>query len=196
MGSSCSRHLELSERELHDYAKVTFFTRAEVLHAFKRWKSLDPEAIEANKDAVLSLATITANFEELFANPLGRRMCQVFSGSGKGNLAFEDFLDMMSVFSEDAPKSVKIEWAFKIYDFNNDDLIDRQDIGQLLDYLCGEDATLLQKEHRLSHQDRTDIVDTILGEVDLDEDEALNFPEFQIVINKLPDFLNAFRIRL
>lgn len=28
---------------------------------------------------------------------------------------FEDFLDMMSVFSDQAPKSVKAEWAFKIY---------------------------------------------------------------------------------
>ncbi len=30
-------------------------------------------------------------------------------------MTFEDFLDMMSVFSENAPKSVKVSYAFKIY---------------------------------------------------------------------------------
>jgi len=30
-------------------------------------------------------------------------------------MTFEDFLDMMSVFSDNAPKSVKVEYAFRIY---------------------------------------------------------------------------------
>lgn len=30
-------------------------------------------------------------------------------------MTFEDFLDMMSVFSPNAPKSVKVSYAFKIY---------------------------------------------------------------------------------
>ena len=30
-------------------------------------------------------------------------------------MTFEDFLDMMSVFSENAPKNVKVEYAFRIY---------------------------------------------------------------------------------
>ena len=37
-------------------------------------------------------------------------------------MSFEDFLDMMSVFSKHAPKSVKVSYAFKIYrkiDFSN-----------------------------------------------------------------------------
>lgn len=30
-------------------------------------------------------------------------------------MTFEDFLDMMSVFSDNAPKNVKVEYAFRIY---------------------------------------------------------------------------------
>lgn len=30
-------------------------------------------------------------------------------------MTFEDFLDMMSVFSDGAPKNVKVEYAFRIY---------------------------------------------------------------------------------
>ena len=48
-------------------------------------------------------------------NPFRDRLCEVFSSSEDGDLTFEDFLDMMSVFSDNAPKPVKIEYAFKIY---------------------------------------------------------------------------------
>ena len=43
------------------------------------------------------------------------RICKVFASSPDGCLMFEDFLDMMSAFSDLAPRSVKAEWAFKIY---------------------------------------------------------------------------------
>ena len=48
-------------------------------------------------------------------NPFNDRICEVFSSSGDGDMTFEDFLDMMSVFSENAPKNVKVEYAFRIY---------------------------------------------------------------------------------
>lgn len=47
-------------------------------------------------------------------NPFKDRIVKVFSSSGDG-LTFEDFLDMLSVFSENAPKDLKTEYAFKIY---------------------------------------------------------------------------------
>ena len=39
---------------------------------------------------------------------------EVFSSSRDG-MTFVDFLDMMSVFSDNAPKPVKVEYAFRIY---------------------------------------------------------------------------------
>jgi hypothetical protein len=48
-------------------------------------------------------------------NPFRERICQVFSRDGKGNLTFEDFLDLLSVFSEQAPRDIKVFYAFKIY---------------------------------------------------------------------------------
>lgn len=54
-------------------------------------------------------------YPELRVNPFGDRICKVFSSSNDGDCTFEDFLDMMSVFSEAAPKSVKAEHAFRIF---------------------------------------------------------------------------------
>ncbi|CAF4638165.1 unnamed protein product, partial [Rotaria magnacalcarata] len=48
-------------------------------------------------------------------NPFRKRIVEVFSSQPDGSLSFEDFLDMMNVFSQNAPKSVKVSYAFKIY---------------------------------------------------------------------------------
>ena len=43
------------------------------------------------------------------------RMCRVFSEDGTGALGFEDFLDMLSVFSQNSDKEVKLGYIFRIY---------------------------------------------------------------------------------
>lgn len=53
--------------------------------------------------------------DELKENPFKQRICEAFSRDGLGNLTFEDFLDLLSVFSEQAPRDIKLFYAFKIY---------------------------------------------------------------------------------
>jgi calcium and integrin-binding protein 1 len=69
-----------------------------------------------NKNAKLSMNKIL-QYPELRVNPFGDRCCKVFSSSsdGTGDCTFEDFLDMMSVFCDAAPKNVKAEHAFRIF---------------------------------------------------------------------------------
>lgn len=57
--------------------------------------------------------------EELRENPFKQRICEAFSRDGKGNLTFEDFLDLLSVFSEHCPRDIKVFYAFKIYGKRN-----------------------------------------------------------------------------
>ena len=103
-------------------------------------------------------------------------------------MTFEDFLDMMSVFSENAPKSVKVEYAFRIYDFNEDDYICESDLKRVIRRLCGE--------QKLSEENLKTIIKKIMVEADLDDDNQLSFAEFEHVISKAPDFVNSFRIRI
>ena len=42
---------------------------------------------------------------------------------------------MMSVLSVNAPKTVKSEYAFRIFDFDNDDMIGREDLRELINRL-------------------------------------------------------------
>lgn len=103
-------------------------------------------------------------YPELRVNPFGDRICKVFSSSQDGDCTFEDFLDMMSVFSDAAPKSVKAEHAFRIFgwvfgnillgiginflffflqlDFDGDDMLGVNDLKQVIDRLIGPDNRL------------------------------------------------------
>lgn len=82
--------------------------------AHKKFKQLAPEKVGHNKNARLSMAKVL-QYPELRVNPFGDRICKVFSSSNDGDCSFEDFLDMMSVFSDAAPRSVKAEHAFRIF---------------------------------------------------------------------------------
>ena len=182
-------HSAFTIEELKEYQELTYFTQKEILHCHKRFQQLDPSLVTVNnKNPQLPQKTIL-KLPELAVNPFRDRICKVFSSSHDGNMTFEDFLDMMSVFSENAPKTVKVEYAFRIYDFNEDDYICESDLERVIQRLCGP-------EDRLSTEDTKSIIKKIMMEADLDDDNQLSFAEFEHVISKAPDFLNSFRIRV
>ena len=55
-------------------------------------------------------------------------------------MTFEDFLDMMSVFSDSAPKNLKADFAFQIYDFNDDNEIDEEDLKCVVEALTNNEV--------------------------------------------------------
>lgn len=178
---------QFTEEELQDYQDLTYFTKKEVLYAHQKFKALAPEKVGHNKNAKLPMTKIL-QYPELRVNPFGDRICRIFSSSHDGDCTFEDFLDMMSVFSDGAPKAVKAEHAFRIFDFDGDDMLGVTDLRQVVDRLTGQ--------QRVSEQDMQHLIQNILDEADLDDDGALSFAEFEHIISKSSDFANAFRIRL
>ncbi|RUS69442.1 hypothetical protein EGW08_022794 [Elysia chlorotica] len=175
-----------TEEELDDYQTLTYLSKKEILHVFKRFKSLAPGLVDANKNVKLPLSKIT-EMPELKVNPFRDQICKVFSSSGDG-MTFEDFLDMMSVFSDGAPKNVKVEYAFRVYDFDGDDLISDTDLQNVIEKLTGA--------NQLSEADMQQLIENIMEEADLDDDKTLSFAEFEHVISKAPDFVNSFRFRM
>ncbi|XP_041360137.1 calcium and integrin-binding protein 1-like [Gigantopelta aegis] len=185
MGSSQSA---FTEQELEDYQTLTYLTKKEILHVFKRFSALSPDVVSKNKNVKLE-KDVVLKLPELEVNPFRERICEVFSSAGDGGLTFEDFLDMMSVFSDQAPKNVKVEYAFRIYDFDSDDMLSSNDLKKVVEKLTGS-------QQKLDDEDMQQLIDNILSEADLDDDESLSFAEFEHVISKAPDFVNSFRIRL
>ncbi|XP_035211844.1 calcium and integrin-binding protein 1-like [Stegodyphus dumicola] len=117
-------------------------------------------------------------------------MIKVFATSVEGYLTFEDYLDMLSVFSERAPMSLKAEYAFKIYDFDGDDLISKDDLEELLTRLLGTES------YDVPERDIQEVLKTVLKDGDIDEDGNIAFTEFSHVLQRVPDFMKSFVITL
>jgi len=177
----------LSQEELEEYEELTYLSQHQILAVLKRFIELAPETVNASPDVRLPKDVLLKS-PDLASNPFRERICMVFSATGDGSMDFDDFLDMMSVFSEHAPKSVKVEYAFRVYDMNDDGRICRKDVRDIVQLLCGDE--------RVWESDKMDkIVGNFFNEADMSDDSELDFPEFENMIAKAPDFVNSFRFR-
>uniref|UniRef100_A0A023F3R6 Putative ca2+-binding kinase n=1 Tax=Triatoma infestans TaxID=30076 RepID=A0A023F3R6_TRIIF len=178
-----------TEEQLEDYQDCTFFTRKEILRVYKKFRSIGEDRLSKTYEATSVTVPVDniENLAELKENPFRRRICQVFSNDGSGNQTFEEFLDMLSVFNEQATRDIKVFYAFKIYDFDNDNSIGVEDLCKGVNLLSHEE---------LSPEEVTQVCDKAIEESDLDGDGALSFIEFQHVILRSPEFFSTFHIRI
>ncbi|XP_069481315.1 calcium and integrin-binding protein 1 [Ambystoma mexicanum] len=191
MGGSASL---LSKELLSEYQELTFLTKQEILLAYKRFAELLPKdqrhadvlSVRLPQDKILTLP-------ELKANPFGDRICQVFSTSEDhdGSMSFEDFLDMLSAFSDSAIPDIKSHYAFQIFDFDGDGTLDKRDLEKLVNRLTGD-----ANDTKLTESEMIQLIQNILEESDIDKDGTINLSEFQHVISRSPDFVSSFKIVL
>lgn len=71
-------------------------------------------------------------------NPFRDQIFAVFSSQNDGRLSFEDFVDLSSVMSVNCPLRVKAAWAFRVFDFDADKQITRNDLCAIVDRLTLE----------------------------------------------------------
>ncbi|KAF0876174.1 CIB1 protein, partial [Crocuta crocuta] len=178
--------------------------------AHRRFCELLPQehrSMEESLQIRVSLEQILS-LPELKANPFKERICRVFSTSpARDSLSFEDFLDLLSVFSDTATPDIKSHYAFRIFDFDDDGTLNREDLSQLVNCLTGQG-----EDTRLSVSEMKQLIDNvssragpgsgreglelgpklslfqILEESDIDRDGTINLSEFQHVISRSPDF--------
>lgn len=79
-----------------------------------------------------------------------------------------------------------MEYAFRIYDFDEDDCLSIEDITEVVGRLTSG--------QRLEDSHLSQLVNSILEEADLDQDGMLSYPEFEHVVSKAPDIVHQFKI--
>ncbi|OCU00610.1 calcium and integrin-binding family member 3 isoform X1 [Xenopus laevis] len=157
---------------------------------FNRYRDLAPQLVPddyTNKPDVKIPYELIGSMPELKDNPFRQRIAEVFSEDGDGNMTLDDFLDMFSVLSEMAPKDLKAYYAFKIYDFNNDDYICKSDLEKTLNKLT---------RNELTPEEVCLVCEKVIDEADIDNDGKLSLEDFQHMIVRAPDFLSTFHIRI
>uniref|UniRef100_A0A668AVM4 Calcium and integrin binding 1 (calmyrin) n=1 Tax=Myripristis murdjan TaxID=586833 RepID=A0A668AVM4_9TELE len=157
-------------------------------NAHKRFTELLSKEDKALPNPRIPMQSILT-LPELKSNPFRKRICHVFSTSDMkdGSLTFEDFLDLLSAFSDSATLEIKSHYAFRIFDFDDDGTLDVGDLEKLVNCLTGEtdDTRLTPDEMRQLINN----VSSILEESDIDKDGTVNLSEFQHVISRSPDFV-------
>ncbi len=58
--------------------------------------------------------------DELKCNPFAARIVELFSENGSGEINFQKFVNIFSVFSPRATQETKMVWAFAIWDFDGE----------------------------------------------------------------------------
>ena len=102
-------------------------------------------------------------------------------------MGFEDFLDMFSVFSENADVEVKVSHLFRILDHDGDGYLDKTDLVSVLNAITYSE---------MRDQEREVVTDRVLDECDMDGDSRLSFIEFEHVLKRSSDFVSTFCIPL
>lgn len=187
MGSSQS---QLTAEELRDYRELTFLTKKEILHAFKRFKGIAVGEVLADKHARIPVRYIE-QMPEFKCNPFRDRLLRVFSSCKDERMSFEDFLDLLSVLCEDAPVDVKAEYAFQIFDMDDDGVLGEDDLAEVIKRLTSWDSGC-----RLETPDVQRLIEQVLAEADLDRSGHMSLMEFQHCMLKNPDFASSFSLRL
>ncbi|CAF3459531.1 unnamed protein product [Rotaria socialis] len=189
-----------TDEELRDYQTLTFLSRQGIIEVVKRFIQLTQRNRHNAKIHELRLSKNHAiDIPELRENPFRKRIVEVFSSQPDGSLSVEDFLDMMSVFSQNAPKSVKVSYAFKIYQgigarhSTADDgapisnAIDVKDVKEIVRRLSGK---------QFNDRDLTKIAEAVINEVDLRGDKIITAEIFEYFLSNVPDFPSTFVIPL
>ncbi|XP_039201938.1 calcium and integrin-binding family member 4 isoform X2 [Crotalus tigris] len=172
----CTSH-SMKKGELEEYQVLTFLTKGEILRIHEMFCSSCPQGKDYRKEKLTTEQV--CSWPQLKMNPFRDRICKVFSTDGY--FTFEDILGMASVFSYLACPTLKIEYAFRIYDFNNDGFIDEEDLQNVIRRLINK--------NNLSEEEIVSLANHILEEADLDNDRMLSLAEFERAMIKSPDFL-------
>lgn len=194
MGNS---HSGFTEEELTEYEELTFLTRKEILHAWVKWKELVEDSLNEDKSRQYPAKKVFM-LPELQHNPFSDRIALHFgerttAGADSDHpladitMNFDNFLDLLNVMSPKAPPQLKAHYAFKIFDFNGDTVLDRTDLEEILMRLTGE---------QLDKEATEQLIDKLLEETDMEGDQQISEEEFKHLLTKCPDFTLSFRFTL
>lgn len=109
------------------------------------------------------------------ANPLSRRILELFDADGNGDLDFSEFVTGLARFSARGNAGARLRFIFDIYDVDGDGYISNGELFWMLRRMIGEGDG---KGH-LTDVQLQQVVDRTIRDLDKDRDGRLGWEEFQ-----------------
>ena len=208
----------LTDDQLKQYQHNTSFSQKEICHLWNKFCevcNINDKIMKGESNSIQATFDQIKSMPELKENPFNQRICEVFATPSEvicddedssttnttDSLSFENFLDIVYIFSEQAPLEEKIKYAFKIYDEDNDGYIGRDDLHSIVTLMTKKQNCIgggdqgSKNDEYLTDQEITIIADKIIEESDVDHDQRLSAIEFESIVLQAPQFINTFHIR-
>ncbi|XP_066282580.1 calcineurin B homologous protein 1-like [Branchiostoma lanceolatum] len=173
MGSRAS--LLLRQEEIEEIQRETGFSHNQITRLYSRFTSLDK-----GQNGALSREDLL-RIPELAINPLGERVVQLFFLEGEDEqVNFRQYMRTLARFRPVDPnqknnkdgvnsRDKKLEFAFRMYDLDQDSRISRDELLQVLRMMVGVN---------ISEEQLGSIADRTILEADTDGDQRISFEEF------------------
>ena len=178
----------LTKKQLKDAVSGTHFTEQEIVTLYEHFKAISSSELDdgvIDKNEFLR-AVGFHDRRSLFME----QMFEIFDGNSDGNISFMEFLQGLSVLSTKGTLAEKLDFSFRVYDFDKDGLISRDELERMLL------ASLAENELVLSKENADLLVAKTFEEGDLDGDGFINFEEYRALVEKHPSMLRAINVNV
>ncbi|XP_075262011.1 protein phosphatase 2B regulatory subunit cnb-1-like [Convolutriloba macropyga] len=149
------------------------FTNDEIKRLHMRFRKLDKDS-----SGSLSVKELIS-LPDIPKNQLIYRIIEILDQDGDGEIDFHEFIDGLSQFSVKGEKTLKLRFAFQIYDMDRDGFISNGELYQVLKMMAGDNLKPKQLQQ---------VVDKTMYETDLDGDDKISFQEFCKVVENMDVF--------
>ena len=141
--------------------------RTDLCRLYKRFKRLDKDGKgEISPEDLLDIPSLNSN-------PVIKRIVQVIDTNENGKISFIEFLNTLAILSDKSLREEKLQFAFRIYDYDDDGFISKDDLKIVVKMMVGNNLNDIQIQQ---------LVDRTIFKADHDKDGKLNMNEFREVM--------------
>ncbi|KAL9642334.1 hypothetical protein ABK040_007332 [Willaertia magna] len=183
MGNQNAKNI-LKRDQLKNFAKETHFDLEEIQKLYEQFRNISSSREDDGVIDKTEFKEALGLKDSLFVD----RMFSLFDEDGDGSINFREFICGLSVFCEKGTIDEKLKFSFRIYDFDKDGCISKEELYKLLE------ASLVENSLGIPQEQLTSLVDATFAEADTDGDGKISFEEYRVLVTKHPTMINNMTI--
>jgi len=171
--------------ELIKLCQSSHFDRTQVEKLYELFKVISSSG---DDDGLIDKAEFTRALG-LKHNLFVDRMFELFDANGDQNINFQEFIAGLSCFTLRAKPVEKARFSFRMYDFNGDEQIDKDELGRMLK------STIEDNKLNITAEQAEELVNSTFLEAKTSQPDYINFDEYMALVTKKPQLLEFMTIR-
>lgn len=183
--SSCVLPARIRTEELIKLCQSSHFDRTQVEKLYELFKVISSSG---DDDGLIDKSEFQRALG-LKRNLFVDRMFELFDANGDQSINFAEFVAGLSTFTTRAKPAEKAKFSFKMYDFNGDELIDKQELGRMLQ------ATIDENKLNISPAQAQQLIDDTFEEANTATPGYITFEEYSAMVSKKPQLLEFMTIQ-